>query len=123
MTGQDGKAADLGQGTYLVALLNATCDHCMHTVPAINQLAVRPDVPTVVALVQEPDPGSLNNFVQQTGASFPMLSLGNDFIQFSTFIKTAPPRFTLERDGRPLKSWEGYPPTAEELQSALPKKP
>ena len=94
----------------------------MHTVPAINALAVRPDVPTVVALVQEPDPGSMNEFVQQTGASFPIVGMGNDFIKFSSFIKTAPPRFTLERDGKPLKSWEAYPPSAEELQKALAPK-
>lgn len=121
LTGMDGAALDLGSGTYLVALLNATCDHCMATVPAINELAVRPDVPTVVALMQEPDPGSVDSFVQQTGASFPMLSLGNDFIKFSQFIKTAPPRFTLVKDGRPVKSWEGYPPTAEDLTAAVPK--
>lgn len=121
VTGLDGSAMDLGTGTYLVAVLNATCDHCMATVPAINELAVRPDVPTVVALMQEPDPGSVDSFMQQTGASFPTLSLGNDFIKFSQFIKTAPPRFTLVRDGRPLKSWEGYPPSADDLIAAVPK--
>lgn len=93
----------------------------MHTVPAINNLAVRPDVPTVVALVQEPEPNSLAEFTQQTGASFPMLGMGNDFIKFSAFVKSKPPRFTLEKDGKPLKSWEDYPPTAEDLIAALPK--
>lgn len=121
LTAQDGSPLDLGAGTYLVAILNATCDHCMATVPAINDLAVRPDLPTVVGLVQEPEPGSLDTFVVQTGTAFPVLSMGNDFIKFSEFVKTAPPRFTLVRDGKPLQSWEEYPPSAEDLQAAAAK--
>lgn len=118
LTNADGTTLDLGVGSYFVAALSATCEHCMSTVPVINAIALRPDVPTVVAIMHEPEAGSVDDFTAQTGAAFPMLSVGNDFIKFSAFIKTKPPRFTLVRDGRPLKSWEDYPPTAEELIAA-----
>jgi len=119
VTAADGTALDLGVGTYFVAALSATCEHCMATVPAINDLTLRPDLPTVVAIMHEPEAGSVDDFVAQTAASFPMLSVGNDFLKFSSFIKTKPPRFTLVKDGRPVKSWEEYPPTAEEILAAM----
>ncbi len=121
VTGLDGAPLSLATGQYLVALLNSTCEHCMATVPAINLLALRPDVPTVVALMQEPEAGTLDTFLSDTSAAFPALSLGND-MKFLDFIKTAPPRFTLINDGRPIKSWESYPPTAEDLQAAAAPK-
>lgn len=120
VTGLDGAELNLGAGQYLVALLNATCDHCKATVPAINLLAIRPDIPTVVGLVQEPEAGSLDAFMQETGGQFPTLSMGNDF-EFLNLLKTAPPRFTLIKDGRPVVSWEGFPPTAEDLLAAAAK--
>ena len=115
--GQDGAPLALASGQYLVALLNATCDHCKETVPAVNLLALRPDVPTVVALVQEPAPGDMDNFMLETSAAFPALSMGND-MRFLDFVKVAPPQFTLIKDGRPVKSWTNHPPTAEDLQAA-----
>jgi len=123
VVGDAGEAHDLSQGTYLVALLSMTCEHCMETVPDINTLALDPSLPTVVALCNEPDDGSFDQFKALTGPFFPMLSLGNDFLKFSEFIKDKPPRFTLIKDGRPLRSWEQHPPTSEQVLAAVAAAP
>lgn len=115
---------DLGHGVYLVALLSSTCEHCMATVPLLNELALRPDVlPPLVGLCYEPEPGSLEVFRISTGATFPLYSLGDDFLAFSQYIGQEPPRLTLVRDGHAVQSWDGTMPTLEELLAVIQPAP
>lgn len=111
---------DLGHGVYLVALLSSTCEHCMATVPTLNEFVLRPDVlPTLVGLCYEPEPGSLEIFRITTAASFPLYSLGDDFLTFSQYIGQEPPRLSLVRDGHAIQSWDGVMPALEELVAAV----
>ena len=48
---------NLGEDTYLVAVMSMTCDECMANVPDMNALLAMPDLPTLVALCYEDVPG------------------------------------------------------------------
>ena len=120
ITGDSGEHYDLSQGTYLVALLSSTCEHCMATVPALNEFVLRQDIlPPLVALCYEPEPASLDVFRMSTGAMFPLYSLGDDFLTFSQFIAQEPPRLSLVSNGVALQSWDGVMPSIEALLAAL----
>lgn len=114
-----GQQYDLGKGTYLVASLSMTCDHCMEEVPALNALHLDPAMPQVVALAHEPDAGSLELFVLQTEPLFPMHPMGNNFLRFSRYIGSAPPRVALVVNGAPIEVWDGTSPSSEAIQAAL----
>ncbi|HNR32001.1 MAG TPA: hypothetical protein PKI11_14010, partial [Candidatus Hydrogenedentes bacterium] len=111
-----GERFDLSRGTYLVALLSATCDHCMASVPTLNEYLLRPDVlPPLVGLCYEPSPGALEEFRILTGMAFPCYNLGNDFLTFVKFIGREPPRLSLVRDGTAVHSWDDEMPAADAL--------
>lgn len=110
---------DLGEGTYLVALLSMTCEHCMATVPELNNLALNPEQPPLVALGYEPNEESLEQFVNETAPVFPIQGIGNSFIEFSKLIDTEPPRLALIRDGHILKAWDQHMPSQEKLAKVL----
>lgn len=114
-----GETINLAEGEYLVALLSMTCEHCMATVPALNGLAQGGDLPQLVALCFEPAEGDLENFKLETGAAFPMHSLGDNFLTFSEFIGKEPPRLAYVRDGHALTHWDGDPPAREVIAAAI----
>jgi thiol-disulfide isomerase/thioredoxin len=118
-----GKTTDLGKGEYLVAILSMECEHCMETVPGINELQKQPGVPELVALCYEPAPGDLEKFREATAPEFPLLSMGRDVGKFFSLIGTTPPRFALVRDGVQIHYWDNDPPPASEVVEALKAKP
>jgi len=105
----DGVQWDLGHGEYFVPMLSMTCEHCMASVNAINDLALESDFPPIVALCYEENKGDLDAFRETTGAVFPLYSLGD---RVRTFYEMAPvpPRFYLIRDGAALQHWDEKPP-------------
>ncbi|MFP4501011.1 MAG: MauE/DoxX family redox-associated membrane protein [Candidatus Hydrogenedentota bacterium] len=117
VTTQDGTVHDLASGRYLVAMLSATCDHCMASVPTLNEYGLwEGELPPVVSLNYEPSSGDLEAFRMQANAQFPMHSLGDDFILFSRYIGREPPRLHLVEDGRSLYFWdEPKLPSADRL--------
>ena len=116
-----GETYDLGSGRYLVAALSATCDHCMASVPKLNEYTLfYGELPPLVALCYEPSAGDLEDFKGQTFPEFPLLSLGDDFIRFSRYIGKEPPRLHLVENGQSLLFWdEENLPTAGELVEFL----
>lgn len=117
-----GRRYDLARGTYLVALLSATCEHCMASVPTLNEYTLRPDVlPPLLGLCYEPEPGSLEEFRITTGVMFPLYSLGNDFLTFVNYIDREPPRLSLVRDGIAVHSWDNEMPSVDNLIAWLEK--
>lgn len=115
----DGGTIDLGKGEYLVAIYDADCPHCKGTVSAVNDLSQYPGVPPVVAICHEGEPGKLDEFRTWTEPEFPLCSIGDDFVKFFSLINEFPPRFSLVRDGVPIKHWDEKPPAPEELIEAL----
>lgn len=100
----DSETLALGKGTFLVAFLSTTCEHCQSWVESLNALAVTPGYPKVVGLMLG-DETSLKEFRDQTSPEFPTALL--DTAVFFQFIGDAPPRLTLVRDGSQVKFWEG----------------
>ena len=119
----DGETTDLGKGEYLVAIMSATCPHCMEIVPNINELSQQPGVPKVVGLCYEDAPGKLEEFRDATAPEFPLFSMGDNFLKFSSLYEYAPPRFALVRDGVQIHYWDDDPPPASEVVDALKAKP
>lgn len=99
----DGQHYDLGQGEYLVAFLNATCEHCRASVPGLNRLVETPGLPPLVALMMGDD-GELADFQKQTSPLFGGYRI--DSLTFMEFIGTVPPRLSYIRDGVGVQHWD-----------------
>jgi len=115
-----GETYKLAQGEYLVAALSMTCEHCMASVPALNQLMI-PDFPPLVALGNEPAPGDLDTFKMTTQAMFPIYNLGPNFLEFSQFIGQSPPRLYFVIDGHSAMFWDWKEemPSEQEIRSGI----
>jgi len=116
-----GESFDLSTGDYLVALLSMTCDHCMESVPRLNEFYFDATLPPVVAICLEPEAGSLETFRMFTQPEFPMHSLGDRSLSFFPLLETAssPPRLVFVRDGATVHAWDGDMPDYGELAQAL----
>lgn len=110
---------DLGKGEYIVAMLSMDCEHCMESVPQINELLYLPGFPPIVALCLEERPGDLEEFRSVTGPRFPMYSIGDQVRLFFNLIGKEPPRISYVRDGHPVAFWDERVPTPDELSAAI----
>jgi len=110
-----GAPFDVSTGDYVVAMLSATCDHCLELMPRINELAGVPGIPPLVGLCYEEKPGTMAEFAQATAPAFPLLSIGDRIRSFFSLIGDAPPRFYLLRDGHVVKFWDDEVPEPEAI--------
>jgi uncharacterized membrane protein len=109
----DGERIDLGQGQYFVCFYSDTCEHCMETVPEVNELMLNfGESLDFVALCIGSVEG-LEEFTQITAPEFPSFWIQD--IEFLEFIGNVPPRFYVVRDGQPVKYWDDDLPELEEL--------
>jgi len=108
----DGIDFDLGTGEYLVAFLNATCEHCQDSVPGLNDLANSDELPPMVSLMIGADI-EVDDFLVNTMPEFPLQQI--EMLTFMSFMETAPPRLYLIRDGQTAHIWDWSedPPTIE----------
>lgn len=103
---------DLGAGTYLVAVMSATCDHCKASVEPLNNLLAIPTTPPIVGLMMG-EPDELERFRFETAPMFPT-QLVDTMLWLKLLGDAAePPRFVLIRDGAPVKQWNGDVPNAD----------
>jgi hypothetical protein len=99
----DGQHFDLGKGEYLVAMLNATCEHCRASVPALNALVETAGLPPMVALMM----GNEKEFADFQAQTSPLF--GAHLIEpltFMEFIGSTPPRLSHIRDGVGVRHWD-----------------
>lgn len=108
----DGGVLDLGSGTYLVAMLSATCDDCREAVIPLSDLTYYPDVPQVVGLVLATD-DEYAAFLREMEPIFASQPI--DPMLFFELIGDEPPRFYVVRDGAPIRSLDTLDPTIETL--------
>lgn len=99
----DGQSYDLGTGEYLVAFLNATCEHCKASVPGLNKLMEMPSLPPLVALMMGNE-AQLADFQQQTQPLFSAHLIPP--LLFMEFIGTVPPRLSHIREGVGVRHWD-----------------
>ena len=118
----DDRDYNLGEGPYLVAMLNATCEHCIRSVPDLNVLAGSPELPELVALMMA-DPGDeeaqLRQFRLETQPEFPTQLIG--MLDFVEFIESAPPRLIYVKDGIEIHGWDwdDHAPGIDEIQAVI----
>jgi hypothetical protein len=110
----EGAQFDLGKGEYLVPLLNASCEHCRASVPALNDLFLTDGLPEMVALMMG-DADEIEDFRSVTSPLFALHRI--DTLTFMEFIGTSPPRLLHTRDGVSVKHWDWQDdvPTADIL--------
>ena len=116
----DGQHFDLGKGEHLVAMLNATCEHCRASVPGLNKLIETPGLPPMIALMM----GSEEELADFRAKTSPLFSAHLiEPLTFMEFIGTTPPWLSHIRDGVGVRhwDWEDEVPAAEIL--AYFKKP
>ena len=106
----------LAEGEHLAVFYGATCDHCMATVPALNELAVTENAPPIVAFMLG-EPGEIEEFELITQPLFPLAAM--DIVEFSRFVGRAPPRFVLVRDGEAIAHWDDAAPTLEAIEELM----
>lgn len=99
----EGERFDLGHGTYLVPLLNATCEHCRASVPALNELFAADGMPEMVALMMG-DAREIEEFRSVTSPLFVLHQI--EALKFMEFIGTSPPRLVYIKDGQSAKHWD-----------------
>lgn len=99
----DGQSYDLGTGEYLVAFLNATCEHCKASVPGLNALMETPGLPPLVSLMMGSEE-QLAEFQQQTQPLFSAHLIPP--LLFMEFIGTVPPRLSHIREGVGVRHWD-----------------
>lgn len=114
---QDGQTFNLGEGQHLVAMLSATCEHCMSWVEPLNELTLLPELPTLVGLML----GSTDEIQQFRDMTFPMFPTKRvpDPLVFLEFVGSAPPRLHLVHDGESQQHWDEDVPAVDELLAAL----
>ena len=113
-TPPEGKT-DLGKGTYIVPVFNATCDHCRASVAVLNELLLTvPECPQVVALVDGSEE-ELEEFKLLTDPLFATFRIDTMTIHKMQLVDHAPPRFYRVEDGVPQQHIDEPDPTLETL--------
>ncbi len=116
----DGQHFDLGNGEHLVAMLNATCDHCRKSVPSLNKLIETPGLPPMIALMMGNEE-ELADFQAETSPLFSAHLI--EPLTFMEFIGSTPPRLSHIRDGVGVRHWDWQDEVPEAEILAHFKKP
>ncbi len=110
---------NLAEGLYLVPVMSSSCPECKEKVPELNDLFLTPDLPSMVALCYEEQPGELDTFKSLTNPLFPTYSLGDRALLYFRLIDKEPFRLVLVQDGKIAASWDGYVPPLEEIMEYI----
>lgn len=111
---------DLGDGTYLVAILSATCEHCKSSIEPLNLLLAEPTTPKVVGLMMG-EPRDIEDFRMETMPLFPTQRVDTMLWLKLLGDAPAPPRFVLVTDGAAIEHWDDEVPPADAIAgSAAP---
>ena len=109
----EGERWELAQGTYVLVVLTATCEHCQATVESLNEVVVAPDTPPVIGLLFGENEEELTEFRNVTQPLFPTPTIEADI--FFDLIGEEPPRFYFIEDGKALRHLDDLEPTVDVL--------
>lgn len=109
---------DLGVGQHLVVFLNTECEHCMASVPRLNDLDADDTLPRMTALMLG-DEDKLDIFLLETEPTFRMQLMED--LTWMSFIQTAPPIMYYVVDGvfQETWEWENDPPSLDEVSATV----
>ncbi len=110
---------NLGEGLYLVPIISMTCAECLEKSPHLNDLVMMPDVPPMVALCYEDQPGDMEGFRAMVMPLFALHSLGDRALMYYALIGDEPFRLCLVLNGKMIHAWDGHVPEYSELMEVL----
>ncbi len=99
----EGDSLHLSEGEHLVAMLSATCEHCMASVGGLNAYVNDDSLPSLTGLILGSEE-ELNAFKVSTSPDFPLFIV--DALSFFEFIDSAPPRLLYVKEGALVRAWE-----------------
>lgn len=112
----EGLKIDLGTGTYVVAMLSDTCEHCGESIEPLNEMLDIPGFPFIVGLCLGEEE-TFGEFIASRQPKFPVRLI--EPLKFFEHIGDAPPRFILVRDGKSIHYWDDELPEAPEILDAM----
>ncbi len=115
---EDGSETDLGVGTYVVAILNADCEHCQASVAPLNEASQEPEFPEVVGLVMAGDNAAMDEFRALTSPQFETYTIDMPTL-FEFVLGDAPPAFYLVVEGANAGYLEAEALTVDDLHTLV----
>ncbi len=116
-----GTTVNVATGERLVALIDTECSHCQESVPKLNAYVGVRDFPTFVALCSNEE-WRRRFFIQRFEAKFELGEISRD--DFKRLLADGDtPRIVLLRQGKVLATWDGTPPSLDEVRRARAKRP
>ena len=110
----DGSELNLGEGAYVVAILNADCEHCRASVAPLNEVSQVAAFPQVVGLVMADDEDVMNEFLAVTSPQFETFTIDMATL-FELVLGSAPPAFYSVVDGANVGYLESEDLTVDDL--------
>jgi hypothetical protein len=110
----DGAKVDLGDGAYVIPILNATCEHCQEAVGTLNEVALTDGYPAIVALVYADSEEAMDEFNAIAAPQFDAFNIDMSTL-FDLVIGNAPPSFYHTVDGAVKDVLDAEEPTAGQL--------
>lgn len=107
----------LNQGTYLLVLMNTECSSCWESVPDVDEIATKDDLPSVIGLTAN-DEFQRTAFIDEFQPQFPLREINEDL--FWELLGDGPlPRVLLVKNGRLLHSWDQGVPDETMVRTEL----
>lgn len=96
---------DLAEGDNLVAVFDATCEHCMETAKTINRIMEEVKIfPDIYVLMLGENSEDIKSFYDQTNTEFPTANISVD--EFFDLIGNSPPRIYYLKSGVVEAIWD-----------------
>jgi hypothetical protein len=108
------KPVDLRDGDFFIIMMDTECDHCADAVEDLNALALKDDLPRVLALCMN-DADRRLNFQERFDPAFPIGQI--EEASFWRLLGQGDvPRFILVRDLKVKQVWDNEVPAGDEIK-------
>jgi len=96
---------DLAEGEKIIAIFDATCDHCFETSKSLKRLdSELEDFPHVYILIFGETDRDIKNFMSESDVKYPYHKINID--DFFDLIGSVPPRLYWLNDGEVVEVWD-----------------
>ncbi len=112
------EALDLGNRDVFLYLFHPDCPHCVENGPNMARVASDPDLPEVIGITHDVDPGEINYYLQHAGADINAYEFSlPSFLQITG--DGSVPQFVYLKRGRVERVWKGPVPGTAELKRVV----
>jgi len=96
---------DLAEGKKIIAVFDATCDHCFETAKSLKRLdSELEDFPQNYILIYGETDTDIKNFMSESDVNYPYHKINID--DFFDLIGSVPPRLYWLKDGEIVEVWD-----------------